>query len=142
MTLTWRVFPFLENRYKSAAAVVAVMGLTVLVYFIAPEEKFYLGVPVFLFLVLHGFFLPTWYVLSKDGITIKRFLRPQTVDWGRFRSFNYDNACVVLSPYEGPTRRAAFRTVCLMFDRSRRDEILEYLRKRLIDVKARSTAAQ
>jgi hypothetical protein len=139
-TLSWRVFPFLEDWRKSALAVALIIGLTVATYYFSPTEPFYIGAPPFMFLVLHGYFLPTTYILSKDFIEIRRFLRPQKVDWGRFRSFNYDNQCVVFSPYEGPTGHAVLRTMCLMFDKSLREEILDYLRQRLIDVKSQSTA--
>lgn len=141
-TLTWRVCPFLENRYRSAAAVAVVIGLTALVYFIAPADPFFIAAPPFMFLALHEFFLPTRYVLSKDAIEIKRFMRPKKFDWGRFRAFNYDDTCAVLSPNEGPARRVPLRNVLLRFDKSRRDEIIEYLRQRLTDVKARTTASQ
>jgi hypothetical protein len=140
-TLSWRVYPFLEDWRKSVPVVALIIGLTVAAYYFSPNEPFYMGVPPFMFLMLHGFFLPTTYVLSKDLIEIKRFLRPQKADWGRFRSFNYDSYGVLLSPYEGPTGRAMLRTMYLMFDKSRKDEILDYLRQRLIDAKAQSTTA-
>lgn len=140
--LAWRVHPFRESRLRSVLAVGAVAGFTVLAYLFAPEEPFYVAVPPFMFLVLHGFFLPTTYVLSKDSIEVKRFFRSQKVDWGRFRSFNHDEKGAVLSPYEGPARRAMFRCLSLMFDEARREEILDYLRRRLRDVKSESTAAR
>jgi hypothetical protein len=140
-TLSWRVYPFLENWRRSALVVALIAGLTVVTYYISPEEPFYVGAPPFMLLILHGFFLPTTYILSKDTIEIKRFLRPQKTDWGRFRSFNYDKHGVLLSPYEGPTRHAMFRTMYLMFDKGRKDEILDYLRQRLIDAKTPPTVA-
>jgi len=140
-TLTWRVHPFMERRLRSALAVGATALFTVCVsYFAPPNEPFYLGVPPFMFVVLNGFWLPTTYALTDDGIEIRRLFHSQKADWGRFRSFNYDNEAAVLSPYEGPTRRAMFRTLTLLFGKGRKAEILDYLRGKLIDVKDHATA--
>jgi hypothetical protein len=142
-TLTWRVYPFVEHWMRSALAVGVTIVLTIAVRFLAPpEEPFYVGVPLFMFIALNGYFLPTTYVLSGEGIEVKRLFRIHAVDWGRFRSFNYDDEGALLSPYEVPTRRAMFRTLTLLFDKSRKQEILEYLRQRLKDVKAQSTPPQ
>ena len=138
-TLTWRVYPFLRNWRKSALVIALIIGLTVATYSFSPNEPFFMGVPALMFLMLHGFFLPTTYVLSKDLIEIKRPLRPQKADWGRFRAFYHDDEGAVLSPYEVPTRRAMFRALTLLFDKSRREEILDYLRQRLIDAKTERT---
>ena len=145
-TLTWRVHPFASKGPKSVIAIAAVLGMGGLGYWafvdlgIEMGVLFGAGASVVLFVALHKFFLPTTYVLSKDSIEVKRLFRSITADWERFRSFNNDDAGVLLSPYDSPTRKAMFRSLFLMFDDSRKEEILDYLRRRLRDVRGQATA--
>ena len=145
-TLTWRAHPFAQNVTKSVIAIAAVLGMGGLGYWafvdlgIEMGVLFGVGASVVLFAALHKFFLPTTYILSKDSIEIKRPFRAITADWERFRSFNNDEAGVLLSPYDSPTRKAMFRSLFLMFGDSRKEEILDYLRRRLRDVRGQSTA--
>ena len=144
--LTWRVHPFAQSMMKSVIAIAAVLGMGGLGYWafvdlgIEMGVLFGVGTSVVLFVALHKFFLPTTYVLSKDSIEVKRLFRSITADWERFRSFNNDDAGVLLSPYDSPTRKAMFRSLFLMFDDSRKEEILDYLRRRLRDVRGQATA--
>ena len=145
-TLTWRVHPFASKGPKSIIAIAAVLSMGGLGYWAFADLGVEMGVlfgagtSVVLFVALHKFFLPTTYVLSKDLIEVKRPFRSVTADWERFRSFNNDDAGVLLSPYDSPTRKAMFRSLFLMFDESRKEEILDYLRRRLHDVRSQSTA--
>jgi len=146
--LTWRVHPFAENGTKSAVAIAAVLGMGGLALWVSWDlgahtaAMFGAGAAVIMFLAMHKFFLPTTYVLSKDLIEIRRVFHSLEADWERFRSFNYDDAGALLSPYEVPTRRAVFRSLFLMFDNGHKEEILAYLRRRLRDVKSESAAAE
>lgn len=75
-----------------------------------------------------GFFLPTWYALSDEGVAVRGLLSRKEKPWSEFRSYQVDKEGVLLSPFLGPSRLAKFRGVSLQFH-GNREEVLAFVER-------------
>jgi hypothetical protein len=77
-----------------------------------------------------GFFLPTWYTLSEEGVSVRGLVTRKEKPWRDFRSYCVDRGGVLLSPFPVPSRLARFRGVSLQFH-ANRDEVLGFVGERM-----------
>ncbi len=131
--VSWRVHPLCEHPFKGVTAVVAVLTFGGLAYLFFDDTEYALlagiGATIFLFLMLSRFFIPTVYSLSKECIEIRNGLTVKKLPWSRFKAFRYDDTCVMLSPYESPSRLRSIRAVMLLMDKKRKAEIVGFIKK-------------
>jgi hypothetical protein len=75
-----------------------------------------------------GFFLPTWYELTDDGVSVRGLVSKREKSWSEFRTWYVDRDGVLLSPFLGPSRLARFRGVSLQFH-GNRDEVVAFVER-------------
>ncbi|MCK4232962.1 hypothetical protein KAU34_05330 [candidate division WOR-3 bacterium] len=125
--LEWTSIPFKIGGKRNIIAIVipVVMWITILLFW---------GIGWFIIsLILVGgsilpYFLPTRYILSKDGIVIYSFFTRQKKKWKDYRSFYVDKNGVFLSPFKKPTRLENFRGVYIRFHKNK-EEVVALVKK-------------
>ena len=85
---------------------------------------------LFLLFSLRGFYIPTRYRLSAEGIAVKEPLFTRTRTWAECKSLHRDKHGVLVSPFSYTTRLENFRGVYLRFDNNGR-EVLEFLNEHM-----------
>lgn len=73
-----------------------------------------------------GFFLPTKYELTEEGVSVSGLVTRRHRAWSEFRSFSVDGEGVLLSPFLGRSRLAKFRGLSLQFH-GNRDDVIAYV---------------
>jgi hypothetical protein len=127
--ITWTSLPFRIGGKRNiiAIAVPVAVWIVVLVFW---------GLWWFIVsLILIGgsilpYFLPTTYVLSKKGISVRSPFTRQNKKWGDYKSFSVDKHGVFLSPFSKPSRLENFRGIYLRFHRNR-DEVVSFVKEKL-----------
>jgi len=77
-----------------------------------------------------GFFLPTWYSLTDEGVFVRGLLSKRQKPWSEFRSYYVDHGGVLLSPFPVPSRLARFRGLSLQFH-GNREQVVAFVEERL-----------
>jgi hypothetical protein len=75
-----------------------------------------------------GFFLPTTYELTDDGVAVRGIVSRREKRWAEFKSYSVDREGVLLSPFVGPSRLARFRGISLQFH-GNRDEVVAFVER-------------
>jgi hypothetical protein len=128
--LEWSVFPFLEDRRRSAVVVAVVVAVGVLV-FVAFKDIFLTVLSLAILLVsLHTFFTKTSYRLAEDGVTVRTVGVKTFKAWSAFKRYSADRKGVTLSPFAKPSRLDPFRSVRLLYG-GNRDEVVAFISKRV-----------
>ena len=111
--VTWRIFPLLEDKRRSALFVV-IVALAVVAVQVGFGER-WLTVLALLFLLasLRMFWTPTYYRIDARGITVSTPFYRVTHQWSRFRIIKDDPRGIVLSPFRSNSRLEAFRALFL-----------------------------
>ncbi len=128
--LEWSVFPFKEDRRRSAIVVAIVIGSGFLVY--VAFGDIFLGVlsVVILFVSLHTYFTRTTYCLTAKGVEIRSSVGRTFKAWSEFKRFSADAKGVTLSPFAKPSRLEPFRSVRLLYGGNRED-VVEFVSKNI-----------
>lgn len=77
-----------------------------------------------------GFYLPTRYALTDEGVSVRGILAKREKTWEDFRSHFVDRDGVLLSPFIGRSRLERFRGLSLQFH-GNRDEVIAFVRAKL-----------
>jgi hypothetical protein len=75
-----------------------------------------------------GFFLPTRFSLTGDGVSVRGLVSRREKDWSEFRSHYVDKEGVLLSPFIERSRLERFRGVSLQFH-GNRDEVVAFVER-------------
>ena len=86
---------------------------------------------IVLALSLTPFYLPTYYRLTQDDVSIRTPFRSRKKSWDIFRRWEADRRGVLISPFDSPSRLDRLHGLNLMIDAPDRDRVLDYLRQRL-----------
>jgi hypothetical protein len=81
---------------------------------------------VILFLFLAGFFLPTYYHLDGDIISVRAFLSTKKRDWTALKKYSIGTKGVHLSPQSKATGLLGGRSIYLPFG-TKKKEILDFI---------------
>jgi hypothetical protein len=73
-----------------------------------------------------GFFLPTVFTLTEDGVRVKGLVSKKEKRWEEFRSYYVDREGVLLSPFLDRSRLERFRGVSLQFH-GNRDQVVAFV---------------
>jgi hypothetical protein len=128
--LEWTCHPMKRRPLVTAAVILFVVILAVLVYVITSSRFMTLLALIILFASLAKFFLPTTYRFSDRRIAIKTTTQTLYKEWRLFRSYYPDKNGVLLSPFAGPSRLENFRGIYVMFNENR-EEVLEVVKSQV-----------
>lgn len=128
--ISWTVFPFKDEKRAAVLICVFLVALFVYLYFVWGSLYMILGIVIMLS-SLWEFFTPVSYTFRENGIEIKTVFTKKTYEWSRFRNFLIDKKGVLLSPFSGRSRLERFRGVSIRFLPEKREEIIEYIKKRM-----------
>jgi hypothetical protein len=128
--LEWSVFPFLEDRMRSAVVVAVVAAVGILVHLAFGDAFLTVLALAILVVSLHTFFTKTTYRLEEKGVTVKTLGVKTFKTWSAFKRYSPDGKGVTLSPFAQPSRLDPFRSVRLLFG-GNRDEVVAFISKRI-----------
>jgi hypothetical protein len=114
-SLSWTSWPMLRSPVR---AVLAVAFVAVMAWFIQNLFKTTYFTIVAVLLVwgqIAGFFLPTRFALSEDGVSVRGLVGRRSKPWSEFRSWYIDREGLLLSPFTERSRLERFRGVSLQF---------------------------
>lgn len=134
---TWTVHPLRDNWKRTTLLLIFLALLFFAVYLSFQSISVTILSAVCLVCSLHRYFVPARYEIYDDRVVVISFSRRSIKLWSDFRSFYADRNGVLLSPFARPSRLENFRGVYVRFGRSKRDEILDYIRRK---VRADSTS--
>ncbi len=75
-----------------------------------------------------GFFLPTYYTLTEETVTLRGLVSRREKAWTDFRSYLVDREGILLSPFAERSRLERFRGLSLQFH-GNRDEIVAFVER-------------
>ncbi len=132
--LTWSVHP-LRRNYLVSAAVILFLSLVLLLVYLAMHSWLMVIVATLLLLgALTSFFFPTSYRLTEEYIVIKK---PFSVQTRKLREFNRivpGKNMIFLSPFAQPSRLDAFRGIYLYTDGAT-ERVLRFVKNYLSDAR-------
>lgn len=129
MILTWTVHPLVDRPLRSLLLIVILSTILAAVYLAYKSPFWVILSGMLLFVSLFGYFVPTSYELSEQGVQVKRGPNKYFLPWSRFRSYCFDSRGVLLSPFTEPNRLENFRGNYILIRQDRREEVREFLRK-------------
>ncbi len=128
--LEWSVFPFRENKMRSAI-VVAVIAAVGVIVFLAFRDAFLTLLSVAILVAsLFSYFTRTTYRLDDDEVLIKSSVGKTARRWSHFKRYYPDGKGITLSPFEKKTRLEPFRSIRLLYG-SEKDEVVAFVAKKL-----------
>lgn len=127
--LVWTTLPLTRNWKKSAAVILFLSILFLLVYYWIHSVVFVFIIMLMMIGSLSGFFFPTEYELNSKGVIVKSLFVKNEKPWSHFRSFYPDKNGILLSPFPRPSRLENFRGLYIRFENNR-DQVIEYVKKR------------
>lgn len=127
--ITWSSLPFRIGGKKNIIAIAVPVAVWVIVLVFWGLWWFVIS------LILVGgsilpYFLPTKYVLSEKGISVRSIFTRQNKNWGDYKSFSVDTHGIFLSPFSKPSRLENFRGIYLRFHKNR-DEVVAFVKRML-----------
>lgn len=129
-SLSWTAWPAARSPLRAvvAAGFLVLLGWTL-------QSMFHAGYFTVLGVLLvwgqiAGFFLPTRYDLTDEGVTVSGLVARKRKAWSDFRSFHADREGVLLSPFPGRSRLERFRGLSLQFH-GNRDEVVAFVEGRV-----------
>lgn len=128
--LKWSTHP-VKKRALISVLVVAFLFLVWSVVYLTTSSLFLTVLSVVIMLVsLSSFFLPTYYELDQDKISIRYFFSRREREWSAFRSFYVDRNGVLLSPFQKPSRLENFRGIYVRFNRNK-DQVVDFVKSKI-----------
>ena len=112
-------------------AVIAVAFIALMTWFI----QSWLSTTYFTFIAVllvwgqvAGFFLPTRFAVTGDGVSVRGLVTRREKGWAEFRSYHADREGLLLSPFLERSRLERFRGVSLQFH-GNREEVVEFVER-------------
>ena len=127
-SLSWTSWPMLRSPVRAVLAVafVVLMAWTMQVLF---STTYFTVVAVLLVWgQIAGFFLPTRFSLTEDGVAVRGLVSKREKSWSEFRSHYVDKDGLLLSPFLERSRLERFRGVSLQFH-GNRDQVVAFVER-------------
>jgi len=128
--LEWSVFPFLEDKRRSAVVVAIIAAAGILVHLAFKDVFLTLLSLAILVVSLHTFFTKTTYRLEEKGVTVTTLGVKTFKTWSAFKRYSTDAKGITLSPFAKPSRLDPFRSVRMLFG-GNKDEVVAFVSKRI-----------
>lgn len=80
---------------------------------------------------MNSIFFPTDYILEDDKIIIKNIFYTQKFPWNRFRRYVQTGKGIVLSPYLEPCTMDNYRSIHLLCEKDKQEEVLNIVKEKL-----------
>ena len=131
-SLSWTSWPMLRSPVR---AVLAVAFIAVMAWFIQSLFSTTYFTVVAVILVwgqVAGFFLPTRFALTGDGVSVRGLVSRREKGWSEFRSHYVDREGLLLSPFLERSRLERFRGVSIQFH-GNRDEVVAFVERMMAD---------
>ena len=131
-SLSWTSWPMLRSPVR---AVLAVAFIAVMAWFIQSlfSTTYFTVVAVLLIWgQVAGFFLPTRFALTGDGVSVRGLVSRREKGWSEFRSHYVDREGLLLSPFLERSRLERFRGVSIQFH-GNRDEVVAFVERMMSD---------
>lgn len=127
--MTWTSFPFRIGGKRNIVAIAVPIAVWVIVLVFWGVWWFVVAVILIAGSIL-PYFLPTTYVLTEKGISVRSLFTRQNRAWTHYRSFSVDRHGVFLSPFDKPSRLENFRGIYLRFH-GNKDEVVTFVERKL-----------
>ena len=127
-SLSWTSWPMLRSPIRAVLAVafVVLMAWTIQAMF---RTTYFTVVAVLLVWgQVAGFFMPTRFSLTGDGVSVRGLVSRREKDWSEFRSYYVDRGGVLLSPFMERSRLERFRGVSIQFH-GNRDAVVAFVER-------------
>jgi hypothetical protein len=128
---SWTVHPLRDSRKRTIFLLVFLALFFTGVYLSFQSISVTILSAICLICSLYRYFVPSHYEFHDDRLVIISFTRQLIKPWSDFRSFYADQNGVLLSPFSRPSRLENFRGVYVHFGGSRRDEILDFIQRKV-----------
>ena len=128
---TWTVHPLKDNWKRTLLLAIFLALVFTLIYLSFQSIAVTLLSAICLICSLYRYFVPSNYEFYDDRVVIVSFSRRAVKPWSDFRSFYVDRNGVLLSPFARPSRLENFRGVYVRFGDNRRDEILDFVQRKV-----------
>lgn len=128
---SWTVHPLRDNWKRTTLLIIFLALLFSAVYLSFQSITVTILSAVCLVCSLYRYFIPARYEFYDDRVVVVSFSRRSVKLWSDFRSFYADRNGVLLSPFARPSRLENFRGVYIRFGRSKRDEILDFIERKV-----------
>jgi len=126
--LAWRMFPMLDQPLKAVIFWPVVLLTIWGVWFSTDSATLTLLSVVVLFGSLTGYYLPTQFAISRDGVRMQRLFYRREIAWERIKSAVPERDGLFLSPYPVRTRLENYRGIYLPY-RSNEAEVIAAVRR-------------
>jgi len=128
MSFAWKVHPFTRNRLHAAFSIVVLAVCAFLSY--ALTQSFFMSVMavVLLFVSLIQFFVPTYYEIDSEKVTIKLLFKKREEKLSKFKKFFKDQNGVFLSAEPDSKMLDQFRGLFLIAGETDKNEIIRVLK--------------
>ncbi len=127
--MEWESFPAREEPKKAVGVGLFILIFSIFLSIIWGTVFGILSI-ILLGLSLFPYFTITHYILSDEGIVVKKTFYTIKKKWADVRSFYPDKNGVLLSPFLTTTRLENYRGLYLRFNKNR-EEVLSYLEKKI-----------
>jgi len=125
-SLSWTSWPMLRSPVRAVLAVAFVVLTAGTIQALFRTTYFTVVAVLLVWGQIAGFFLPTRFSLTRDGVCVKGLVSKREKSWSEFRSHYVDKEGVLLSPFIERSRLERFRGVSLQFH-DNRDEVVAFV---------------
>ncbi len=125
-SLSWTSWPMLRSPVRAVLAVAFVVLMAGTIQALFHTTYFTVVAVLLVWGQIAGFFLPTRFSLTEDGVSVRGLVSRREKDWSEFRSHYVDKEGVLLSPFIERSRLERFRGVSLQFH-GNRDEVVAFV---------------
>ena len=129
--LQWRSYPLVDDFPRSLLCVAVFVGFCVLTGLAFGGVGYGVIAAVLVGGSLGRYFLPTYFALDEDGVTIRMLGRSRTIPWTDVKRISVRSCGMFLSPFPAPSRLDSFRGAFLRF-RGNADEVTRFVESKAV----------
>ncbi len=127
-SLNWTSWPMLRSPIRAVLAVAFVVLMAWTMQALFRTTYFTVVAVLLVWGQIAGFFLPTRFSLTADGVSVRGLVSRREKNWNEFRSHYIDKEGMLLSPFIERSRLERFRGVSLQFH-GNKDEVVAFVER-------------
>jgi hypothetical protein len=128
--LSWTAWPMMRSPVRAAVGILFIALVAWTLQSWLRTGYFTVIAVLLLWGQVAGFYLPTRYALTDNGVSVRGIITKRNKEWGDFRSYFVDRDGVLLSPFIGRSRLERFRGLSLQFH-GNRDDVVAFVKAAL-----------